>query len=71
MAELAPGLYVASYLEPGTAFVLNIGHGKALALATADWERLDPAEREKLLDTLTREDAERGLALLEGMLARG
>lgn len=72
MAELAPGVFVTPLLEPGTAYVLNFaetrdfgerGHG--LAIPEADWDRIDPAERERILDTVTRESAAAGLERLQ------
>lgn len=78
MAELAPGIFVTDWLaEPGTAFVLNGtafglpdcgADGKGIVLHQADWDRLPPAEREALLDDITRRSAEDGLKRLERWL---
>lgn len=43
--------------------------GRGLVLSTPDWERLSPADRERLMDELTRRSAEAGLAMLGQMLA--
>jgi hypothetical protein len=81
MAELAPGVFVTPLLEPGTAYVVNMDarvgthaadfgeQGRGLAIPEADWERIDAPERERILDTVTRDSAEAGLARLQGWLA--
>lgn len=75
MSEMAPGVYVTDLVSPGRAFMLNLevllpgGPLRGVAVNPADWARIPPAERERILDDVTRADAERGLARIEAMLA--
>lgn len=82
--ELAPGLHVNPlFAVPGKVFVLaldqfgsdvglsGVGGGtKALVLHASDWERIDGAKRERLLDEWTRKSAEYGIQTLQAWLAR-
>jgi hypothetical protein len=81
MAELAPGLYVSSWMDGGAAYVIREpfpdapggsgigGTGRSLALSEADWERIAPAERERILDLYTRRSADWGVNELQRWLA--
>lgn len=75
--ELAPGLYVTAWLEPGTAYVMDEsfvggsgigGTGRSIALAQRDWERIAPAERERLLDLYVKRSADWGVDELQRWL---
>jgi hypothetical protein len=77
MAEIAPGLHVNpdSLVSPGKAYIVDASFvnpqadpPKWLVMAQSDWDRLDPAEREQLADTITRENAEAGQDRLERWL---
>lgn len=73
MSELAPGFYVDDWVPPGRIYRMQIGMfyghaGPATAIHPSDWERIPGADRERLLDELTRADARRGQALLEAAL---
>jgi hypothetical protein len=82
MAELAPGLFVSDWITPGFIYQLDLrqitgdgdsgmaGTGRGVALSTSTWRRIDGAERERLLDDLTRRSAEWGIERLAGHLAR-
>lgn len=77
-AELAPGLYVTDLAPPGQAFVLRPakafmfaaweGPERLLVVSPADWEKIPAAVREEVLDWLVRQDAERGLEVMEDHL---
>jgi hypothetical protein len=79
MAELAPGLYVTSWLDGGTAYVLNEaligtgsgigGNGLSIALPEVDWERIDPVRRERILDDFVCRSADWGTDQLQRWLS--
>lgn len=75
MPEQAPGLFISEFVPIGRYYAMDndlIGAPglppRCLAINPADWKRIQPAERERILDTITRKDAERGLADLAAML---
>jgi hypothetical protein len=75
MSEMAPGLFVSVWIPVGKAYIMDnseIGAPgappRSLAINPLDWERVEPAERERILDEITRRDAERGLKELQSML---
>jgi hypothetical protein len=70
--ELTPGLFVTTYVVPGHFYVLTTamlgvrklsgvgGSDRAVVIAESDWNRIDPARREELLDEWTRLSADKG-----------
>lgn len=80
MAELAPGLYVSPWMDGGTAYVIQEpfpdapggsgigGSGRSLAVSEADWQRIAPAARERLLDLYVRRSADWGVDELQRWL---
>lgn len=82
MAELAPNLFVTTLSPAGVVYLMDMDalapcwvdtdkqpQGKGLIVNQADWDNLPPAQREMLLDTVTRESAARGLVLLQRWLS--
>jgi hypothetical protein len=75
VAELAPGIFVSNLVPTGSAFVMALaavlpdGPERGIALHPEDWERVPGAERERILDDVTRGDAGRGMAKLDRFLA--
>lgn len=79
MSEVAPGLYTSPFVKPGTMLEMKphliMAHPvfphRAVAVHPDDWQRIPGAERERILDDLTRGDAVRGQAAIERFLCEG
>lgn len=78
MSELSPGLHVSSWLgKSGTIYALSVsrtglsgvaGGDTALLVHADDWERIAPADRERLLDEWTHRSADAGIDELTAWL---
>lgn len=77
MPELAPGLLINDFVPRGKMYVMDVaeigvpvpGPNRQIVMHPEDWERIPPGIRERLLDELTRVDADRGFELLQEWLA--
>lgn len=72
MSELAPGLFVSEYAPRGKCLVMAptaIFPSRSVAIYPADWDLLPGETRERILDEITRTDAQRGLRMIEVALA--
>lgn len=76
MSELAPGVFESQYVPRGTCLVTKpaeiVGSGpeSGFAIHPADWVLIPGAARERILDEITRTDAERGLRMIEDALSK-
>lgn len=75
MSELAPGLYITETATQGSIAVIDLAQltgiagARGLVIHPADWDRIPGRYQEQLIDLMTRETAEAGLAALEAWLA--
>lgn len=77
MPEVAPGIFVSVWVPAGRAMAVDASMlsrqvpRRWVVVHPDDWDRIDPAERERIVDEQMRECADLGQRDLERWLREG